>query len=98
MKDLPNFVNISLAAAAGGEGDLARDKLSNLRAVGSGFGPLIYKLLPDAGFEALVDRCKLLWETLQSTPKLPDMMVYYACNCECLTTNKNNFLINTERV
>ena len=76
VSDLQNFVNISLATAAGGEGDLARDKLSNLRTVGSGFGALIYKLPPDAGYETFVDRCKLLWETLRSTPKLPDIMVH----------------------
>ena len=78
---LQNFVNISLATAAGGEGDLARDKLSNLRTVGSGFGSLIYKLPSDAGYETLMDRCKSLWETLQSTPKLPDMMVWSIYNC-----------------
>ena len=95
VNDLQNFVNISLATAAGGEGDLARDKLSNLRTVGSGFGALIYKLPPDAGYETLVDRCKSLWETLKSTPKLPDMMVCTICNCECPATN--NVLI-VERV
>ena len=81
MNDLQNFVNILLATVAGGEGDHARDKLSNLRTVGSGFGALIYKLPPDAGYETLVDRCRLLWKTLQSTPKLPDMMVQYTFLC-----------------
>ena len=88
VNDLQNFVNISLATAAGGEGDLARDKLSNLRTVGSGFGALIYKLPPDAGYKTLMDRCKSLWETLKSTPKLPDMMVSKLCNCECLVIQK----------
>ena len=75
MNDLKNFVNISLATAAGGEDALTRDKLSNLRTVGSGFGALIYQLPSDAGYTALVDRCKTLWETLRSAPNLPDMMV-----------------------
>ena len=70
-------MNISLATAAGGEDDLARDKLSNLSTVGSGFVALIYKLPPDACYETLMDRCKLLWETLRSAPRLSDMMVQY---------------------
>ena len=82
MNDLQNFVNISLATAAGGEGDLARDKLSNLRTVGSGFGALIYKLPANAGYKTLMDRCRSLWETLQSTSKLADMMVSTMCNCK----------------
>lgn len=44
VNDLQSFVTIALATAAGGEGDLTKDKLSNLRTVGSGFGALIYGL------------------------------------------------------
>ena len=75
VNDLQNFVNISLATAAGGEDAYTRDKLSNLRTVGSGFGALIYRLPPDAGYETLVDRCKSLWDTLRSASNLPYMMV-----------------------
>ena len=75
MNDLKNFVNISLDTAAGGEDALTRDKLSNLRTVGSGFGALIYQLPSDAGYQILVDRCKTLWETLRFAPNLPDLMV-----------------------
>ena len=75
VNDLQNFVNISLATAAGGEDAYTRDRLSNLRTVGSGFGALIYRLPPDAGYETLVDRCKSLWDTLRSAPNLPYIMV-----------------------
>ena len=75
MNDLQNFVNISLATAAGGEDAYTRDRLSNLRTVGSGFEALIYQLPSDAGYETLVDRCKSLWDTLRSAPNLPYMMV-----------------------
>ena len=76
VSDLQNFVTISLATAAGGEDALTRDRLSNLRTVGSGFGALIYDLPSDASYQILVGRCKTLWETLDSASNLPQMMVY----------------------
>ena len=85
VNDLQNFVNIALATAAGGEDDLTRDKLSNLRTVGSGFGPLIYKLPKTAGYDVLQEHCKLLWDTLKYAPKLPKIMV--SCkqiHCSCV--------------
>ena len=81
VKDLQNFVNISLATVAGGEDALTRDRLSNLRTVGSGFGALIYRLPSDAGYQMLVDRCKAVWEALRSAPNLPDMMVQCTSTC-----------------
>ena len=75
VNELQNFVNISLATAAGGEDDFTRDKLSNLRTVGSGFGALIYRLPSTAGYTTLVERCSSLWDTLKSAPRLPDLMV-----------------------
>ena len=75
VNDLQNFVNIALATAAGGEDDLTRDKLSNLRTIGSGFGPLIYKLAKTASYQVLQEHCKSLWDTLKHAPKLPKIMV-----------------------
>jgi len=75
VNDLQNFVNVALATAAGGEDDLAHDKLSDLRAVGSGFGPLIYKLPDDAGYAVLTQRCISLWEALQNNQDLPNKLV-----------------------
>ena len=75
VNDLQNFVNIALATAAGGEGDLTTDKLSHLRTVGSGFGPLIYKLPKTAGYQKLQENCRTLWDTLKQAPDLPKIMV-----------------------
>ena len=70
-----NFVTVALATAAGGEGDMTTDKLSFLRTVGSGFGPLIYKLPKAAGYQELQKLCRTLWVTLETAPNLPKMMV-----------------------
>ena len=75
MSDLQNFVNVALATAAGGEDDFAHDRLSSLRAVGSGFGSLIYKLPKNAGYHELSIRFYSLWEALRNNPKLPQMLV-----------------------
>jgi len=75
VNDLQNFVNVALETAAGGEDDLAHDKLSDLRTVGSGFGALIYKLPDDTGFTNLNQRCTSLWEVLQSNKDLPSKLV-----------------------
>ena len=75
MDDLQNFVNIALATAAGGEDVLTRERLSDLRTVGKGFGALIYKLPDDAGYAELAQRCTSLWETLQDNQDLPNKLV-----------------------
>jgi len=75
VNDLQNFVNVALATAAGGEDDLAHDKLSDLRTIGSGFGALIYKLPDDAGYVELAQRCRSLWEALRDNPDLPNKLV-----------------------
>ena len=75
VTDLVNFVTIALATAAGGEGDMTTDLLSYLRTVGSGFGPLIYRLPRDASYQTLQELCKTLWVTLATAPDLPEMMV-----------------------
>ena len=75
MGDLQNFVNVALATAAGGEGDMANDRLSNLRTVGSGFSSLIYGLDPNTGFSDLCKRCRSVWEAFESDKTLPHMLV-----------------------
>ena len=75
INDLQNFVNVSLATAAGGEDDLTRDKLSNLLTVGRGFGPLIYRLPRDANYQTLQQHCETLWDTLKHTPRLFNLLV-----------------------
>ena len=82
VNDLQNFVNLALATAAGGEGDLAHDRLSDLRTVGSGFGALIYKLPDDAGYAELARRCRSLWEALQNNQDLPNKLVRIQSHCK----------------
>ena len=78
LNGLQSFVVISLTTAAGGEDAYTRDRLSYLRTVGSGFKDLIYNLPSSAGYQVLVNQCQSLWDTLRTTPNLPDMMVMYA--------------------
>ena len=75
VTNLVNFVTVALATAAGGEGDMTTDKLSFLRTVGSGFGPLIYRLKQNASYQTLQELCKTLWVTLETAPKIHEMMV-----------------------
>ena len=82
MNDLQNFVNVALATAAGGEDDLAHDRLSDLRTVGSVFGALIYKLPDDAGYAELARRCRSLWEALQNNRDLPNKLVRIQSHCK----------------
>ena len=66
---------MALATAAGGEDDLANDRLSCLRTVGSGFSSLIYKLDPNTGFRDLRERCKSLWRAFENDKNLPLLLV-----------------------
>ena len=56
---------------------MTTDKLSYLRTVGSGFGPLIYKLPKSASYQQLQEHCKTIWKTLEHAPTLPEMMVMF---------------------
>ena len=68
---------MALATAAGGEDNLASDKLSTLRTVGSGFSSLIYKLRPDIGFRELRDRLSSVREAYINDGRLPEMLVCF---------------------
>ena len=73
--DLQSFITIALNTAAGGEGDLNTDRLSNLRKVGSAFSKFIFELPMDAGYQVLLEHCEDLGETLEQTKYLPEIMV-----------------------
>ena len=75
VTNLVTFVTVALATAAGGEDDMITNKLSFLRTVGSGFGPLIYRLPQNASYQTLQECCKTLWVTLATAPNLAFMMV-----------------------
>lgn len=74
MNDLHKFVGVALHTSAG-EDDYSHDKLSQLKIVGSGYGPLIYKLKSTSDFESFTKYCKEVWLSLEQTPKLPFLLV-----------------------
>ena len=73
VNDLHKFVSVALHTSAG-EGDLSSDKLSHLKMVGSGFGPLIYGL-ENPDFDTFRRKCEAVWEAVKATPKLPRLLV-----------------------
>ena len=75
MNDLHKFVSVALHTSAG-EGDFANDKLSNLKIIGSGFGPLIYRLKSNPSFETFKTSCESVWESLKLNKDLPKLLVY----------------------
>ena len=86
MQDLQHFVTIALATASAGEDDYTRDRLSNLRTIGSGFSRLIYSLPPDTNYMQLVRYCTSLWDMLKRDADLPQKLVsscifYIKCGC-----------------
>ena len=72
---LQSFVDVALNMGAGGEDDYTHDRLSQLKVVGSEFGPLIYKLPDNAGFHDLAQQCHAVWEALARNPQLPQILV-----------------------
>ena len=84
IHEIQNFVNVALATAAGGEGDLSHDRFSYLRTVGSGFASLIYNFPEDADFFKLKEACKSVWDALDKNENLPKLIVmishYYGNN------------------
>ena len=75
VQDLQHFVTIALATASAGEDDYTRDRLSNLRTVGSGFAKLIYSLPKSTNCMELVRCCTSLWDTLKRDVALPRKLV-----------------------
>ena len=75
VHEIQSFVNVALATAAGGEGDLSHDRLSHLRTVGSGFASLIYNFPEDADYFKLKEACKSVWDALEKNENLPKLLV-----------------------
>lgn len=76
VNDLHKFVSVALHTAAG-EGDLANDMLSNLKIIGSGYGPLIFDLNPSKcpSFEDFKSSCIKVWDAMDQAHNLPDLLV-----------------------
>ena len=80
INEIESFVTV---ASAGGEEDLATSKLSSLRNVGNGFSSLIYDVPKTTSYIELMQRCTLLWDSLEKTSKLPMFLV---SECTLYTT------------
>ena len=87
VHEIQNFVNVALATAAGGEGDLSHDRLSHLRTVGSGFASLIYIFPGDADFFKLKEACKSVWDALDKNKNLPKLIVIISIIMEIYILN-----------
>ena len=75
VNEIQRFVQVALATAAGGEGDLSHDKLSNLSTIGRAFSSLIYNFPEDAGFVELKEACVSVWNALDNNQNLPKLLV-----------------------
>ena len=74
VNDLHKFVSVALHTSAG-EDDYSHDRLSQLKIVASGYGPLIYHLNENSGFDHFQLYCREVWVSLDQTPKLPSLLV-----------------------
>ena len=74
LDDLHNFVSVALHTTAG-ESDFDSDRLSNLKKVGNGFGPLIFGLMKTKSFEAFRQGCLKVWDAMETAPDLPKQLV-----------------------
>ena len=61
---------------AAGEGAFANDRLSRLKIVASGYGPLIYDLHHNPSFDNFKVCCEKVWDAMeQSDNDLPQSLV-----------------------
>lgn len=74
VNDLQKFVSVALHTSAG-EGDHSSDRLSHLKIVGSGFGPLIYGVKEGSSFKSFQQGCEAVWMAMESTGNLSKLLV-----------------------
>ncbi|XP_026078195.1 E3 ubiquitin-protein ligase rnf213-beta isoform X1 [Carassius auratus] len=73
LRDLKVFME--LATISAGENDADIDRLASFETVVMGYGPLLYSLPENAGFEEFIDCAKQVWHTLDKDEKLLDKLV-----------------------
>ncbi|TRY96584.1 hypothetical protein DNTS_014460 [Danionella cerebrum] len=73
LKDLKVFME--LASISAGENDADIDRLASFETAIMGYGPLLYSLPKDAGFEVFMDCTKPVWDTLDKDEKLLEKLV-----------------------
>ncbi len=76
VSGIQEFVSVALHTSAG-EGALSSDKLSHLKTVATGYGPLIYDVKAMSSFEFFQSRCEAVWESMEKTSDLPELLVWY---------------------
>ena len=67
-------MSVALHTTAG-ESDFDSDRLSNLKNVGNGFGPLIFGLMETKSFDAFRQGCIEVWDAMDNAPDLPKKLV-----------------------
>uniref|UniRef100_A0A8C1NX99 RING-type E3 ubiquitin transferase n=1 Tax=Cyprinus carpio TaxID=7962 RepID=A0A8C1NX99_CYPCA len=73
LRDLKVFME--LATISAGENDADIDRLASFETVVMGYGPLLYSLPENAGFEEFIDCAKQVWDTLHKDEKLLDKLI-----------------------
>ncbi|XP_016335836.1 E3 ubiquitin-protein ligase rnf213-beta-like [Sinocyclocheilus anshuiensis] len=73
LRDLKVFME--LATISAGENDADIDRLASFETVVMGYGPLLYSLQENAGFEEFIKCAKQVWDTLDKDEKLLDKLV-----------------------
>ncbi|KAM4623618.1 E3 ubiquitin-protein ligase rnf213-beta [Polymixia lowei] len=72
MSDVKVFVD--LASISAGENDTEIDQVAWFHDAVMGYGPLLYSLSPDAGFDEFMNCAKQVWDTQRRDEKLPDKL------------------------
>ncbi|XDV44192.1 hypothetical protein PO909_012516 [Leuciscus waleckii] len=72
LRDLKVFME--LASISAGENDVDIDRLASFETAVMGYGPLLYSLPKDAGFEEFMDHAKQVWDTQDKDEKLLDKL------------------------
>uniref|UniRef100_A0A673JVR7 RING-type E3 ubiquitin transferase n=1 Tax=Sinocyclocheilus rhinocerous TaxID=307959 RepID=A0A673JVR7_9TELE len=73
LRDLKTFME--LASISAGENDADTDRLASFETVVMGYGPLLYSLPKNAGFEEFIDCAKQVLDILDKDKKLVDKLV-----------------------
>ncbi|RXN10159.1 E3 ubiquitin-protein ligase RNF213-beta-like protein [Labeo rohita] len=73
LRDLKVFMD--LASISAGENDADIDRLASFETVVMSYGPLLYTLPENAGFEEFIACAKQVWDTLDKDEKLVDKLV-----------------------
>ncbi|KAL3881514.1 hypothetical protein ACJMK2_027946, partial [Sinanodonta woodiana] len=86
LKELKVFVD--LASISAGEGDMEIAKVNCLHAAITGYAPLIFDINENSGYQALLEKCQILWKELKADRNLPEKLIDTCRHLEWLKTVK----------